>query len=216
MSRDDWYRCTDWDPKTREEFFRRLSRSRRSKGQYLRIQASYLQQTDKRLVPAAIELLDLMFTQFPDPLETAQGHLQKADCLELVGDCEGAIGEFRRALEAERTFPKAGTQAWLDFGWFVAERRYDALYPEALAVLVEFLPLRRGILFPVDVFRLHGIRALIAAEQGRTVEAVEEARLAMEAAEKPTSGFRYHPNVGLVRDRDSEITRRIASLATSG
>jgi tetratricopeptide (TPR) repeat protein len=215
MPRRDWFRSTDWDRATREAFFQRLSRSRSSgaKAQYLRIQAWHLQGTnDIRLLREAIELLELMFTQFPERVQLAQGHLQKAQCLRSLGDFDGAVVEYRAALEAERTFPNVKTDAWLDFGRFAVEQRRQELYAEVSTVLVEFLP-TRGLAFPVDTFRLHGIRALIAMDRGHRLEALREARLAMEAANRPTSGLSRHPTVGLVDNRYTELVHRIAAIA---
>jgi tetratricopeptide (TPR) repeat protein len=215
MTRRDWFRSTDWDEKTKEAFFERLSRSRSSsaKAQYLRVQAGHLQETNnKRLARAALELLDLMLAQFPEPLQVAQGQLQRAQCLASFGDFDAAVSAYRAAVEAERNFPNVRTQAWLEFGWFAVERRREQLYPEVLALLDQLLPSRR-LPFPVDVFRFHGIRALIAADLGRQHEVPGEAQLAMAAAARPTSGLPHHPTVGLVDDRYSEMARRIAALA---
>jgi hypothetical protein len=218
MGDDEWFRHTTWTPQIQEAFFARLSRSRSSfqKAQHLRIQAFHLQETkDPLLVRVAIQLLGEMFSKYPESIQMAQGRHQQAQCLSLLGDVESAIDAFRMALAAEKTFPNVKTQAWLNFGWFVLERGRADLHDEVLHVLIEF-ERRTAPMFPLETFRFHGIQALILANRGRAREAKEHARLAMEAATKNNSGFRYHPTVGLVSDLESPIARDIAVLAADG
>ena len=67
--------------------------------------------------------------------------------------------------------------------------------------------------FPNERYRKLGARALLLLELGEADEAVRAAALAMEAAGQVHSGFRYHPDLGLVGDINDEFGRRVATLA---
>jgi hypothetical protein len=100
----------------------------------------------------------------------------------------------------------------LDFGWLVIERGLRELYDEALRILTEF---EDTIPFPVQRYKFHAIRALVSAERGALANAREEAKQALEAAQASDSGFRYHPTIGLVRERSSDMHSRLEALAGS-
>jgi hypothetical protein len=68
--------------------------------------------------------------------------------------------------------------------------------------------------FPYERYRYHSIRAVVAAQKGHASDAKEEAGLALVAAAATHSGFRYHPNLGLVGDaRDGRCLRARSSLS---
>jgi len=62
-------------------------------------------------------------------------------------------------------------------------------------------------------FRRHTSRALISGAVAVTAEGKTLSRLALAAAEKDHSGFRYRPSVGLVGDSYQQIRQRLAWLA---
>ncbi len=210
MGRDDWFRRTTWTEKDKAAFFERLGRSRGAgnKAQYVRIQAAHLAQAG--LHNDAIELLDLFFVEFPDDLFRAMAHHQKAQSLAATGQTEAAIEQFRLTIQAEQDRPNVRTQVWLDFPWFVATNRMRDLYDEALGVLDRH---RASLLLPVEEYRMAATCALLAAEDGRTADAREQARLALAAAAKEHSGLRYHPTLGLVEEQDKAVRNRLEGLA---
>jgi tetratricopeptide (TPR) repeat protein len=214
---DDWYTRTSWSEADQADFFAHLKRSRRAgnKAQYLRIQAAHLEKVGSpELLRAAIILLDKMLTEFPEVIMLALAYSQKASCLAKLGDLDQAVAYYRRALETERKFPHSRTQARNEFGILVVENRMTQFYEEALAVLDEMeLP---GVKFPSDVYKGCGIRALIAAHKGELESARKFAQVALNAAAKDHSGFRYHPTFGLVRDRESKFYKAIESIAAGG
>lgn len=216
MSRDHWFRNTTWTAEVEADFFQRLARSRGvdRKAQYLRIQAGHLHGTGERaLVEVALRLLGRLVSEYPVRFELAQAHLQRARCLADLARHEDAIVDaFRLSLDAERSFPNVKTGAWLDFGWFVVERGVTDLYAEVLAVLEEF---ERGAFpaFPVQSYRLQGIRAVILAERGEAEAAKREAVAGIQAASLQHSGMRHHPSVGLVREDGSRTSTRLALIA---
>src|SRR5262249_12695215 len=138
MSKTEWFRRTTWSDADRDDFDARLKRSRSAanKAQYLRIQAGHL--ADAGHHAGAIELLDRLFSEFPERLELTQARAQKAKSLAELGEIEAAIEEYRAALQAQRDFPNVRTNAWLDFGWLVVERQLTDLYAEVSQVSQEF------------------------------------------------------------------------------
>ena len=210
---NDWFRKTTWSEADQADFFARLKRSRGAgnKAQYLRIQAYHLEEThDPKLIRAAIPLLDKMIAEFPEQGELASALSQKASCLGALGLLNEAIDCYREAFDAQRKFPQRRTRAWLEFGRFVCDHKIVNSYDEAWAILDE---LKYVSPFPVDVYELHGIRAIIAAHKGNSESAKQFAKTAMECAAATNSGFRYHPTVGLVRDKETPFYKSVEAIA---
>ena len=67
MNNHMWYRKTTWTANDREDFFARLKRSRKtSRGQYLKIQAYHLYETNSPIeIKAALELTELALAEYP-------------------------------------------------------------------------------------------------------------------------------------------------------
>jgi tetratricopeptide (TPR) repeat protein len=214
MSKTDWFRRTTWSDADREDFNARLKRSRGegNKAQYLRIQAGHL--ADVGHHTAAIELLDRLFAEFPQRIELAQAHRQKAESLAKLGQIEAAVKEYRVALQTERDFPNVQTNAWLDFGWLVVERQLRDYYHEVSQVLDEFRD-EDGLKFPAIEYRYAAIQALLADYRGEKAQAREFAQRAVVEAAKDHSGLHYHPTVGLVGSERNAFANRLRTLAGS-
>ena len=205
----DWFRRTSWTREDEHQFFERLARSRGNynKSQYLRIQASHLEDTgDRANVESALRLLDQLLREFPEPSQVACALWQRARCKELLGDISAAIESFRKALDAERQFPNARTGATLDLAWLIATRELRDLYDEALALVDSHRP---SIAFPVDSFRAASIRALIALDRGDKPTASRLAAIALESADRKHSGLRYHKTVGLVGSSYENVVEKM-------
>lgn len=209
MSDHDWYRKTTWTPEDRDEFFAKLHRSRSQsrKARCARIQAHYLEKIDAE---AALELLDQVTEEWPEPSELAQAYCQKAECFIRLGKKEEALQAFFESFENQRRRPNWQTSAFLDFGIFVVKNCMVSLYPVAEQVLDEFWS---PVLLPVDRYKLHAVRAIIGMHHGDRAMACFHAGLALEAAANEHSGLRYHPNQGIVRRQDPGIERTLRALA---
>ncbi|BBE34826.1 hypothetical protein [Sphingosinicella microcystinivorans] len=205
MGRDDWYRNTTWNTEIEAKFDQKLRRAR-EKFQYLRIQALYLTETYPEV---ALRLLEQYFS-LGENIDTAQAYLQRAQALSVLNDFDGAFASYEAALERERRRPNSTTQAYLDFPCLVLETKRVSLYARALEVLNTHSD--RSV-FPIDRFRLHGAQALLLHHFDRKDEARAEAELAMAAAQETKSGFRHHPNLGLVQSADDEFSIQVAALA---
>jgi len=120
------------------------------------------------------------------------------------------IRDREKVLQRERDFPNVKTQAWSRFALLVAEKKLDHLYDKAMQVLQEN-PLRSHS-FPVDVFRWHAAFALIADARGLRDYAAESAAKALEFADLTHSGFRYHPDVGLVGSNYDSLKKELRRL----
>ncbi len=158
MPKRDRYRRETWSEADETDFEARLGRARSwNRAQYLRIQAVHLAETGgRRLIRVALGLLDRMFEEYPDSIDIAPAHGQRARANVM-------------------------TDAWLGFGWLVVEYEMVAFYDEALAVLEEFHEDVESP-FPVHAHREHGIRAILAGVSGEPELARREAAIALADA----------------------------------
>jgi tetratricopeptide (TPR) repeat protein len=205
VAHDDWFRNAEWNSDIEAAFFAKLKRAR-DKSQYLRVQACTLASTHPRI---ALRLLDQYFA-LGDNFDAAQAHVDRATAFLSLGQVEDALASYEAALSVEAKKPNYQTQASLDLPFVIACQGIVARYEQALDLLDRHQP---KLSFPVEYFRWHTSRALISGAVGVTAEAKAQARLALAAAEKDHSGFRYHPSVGLVGESYQQIRQRLASLA---
>ncbi len=205
MARDDWFRHTEWNAETEAAFFGKLRRAR-DKKQYLRIQASMIAPHHPEV---ALRLLDQYFA-LGDHFDQAQAHVDRASAYLTLGDADRAIAAYEVALAREQDYPQLLTQAYLDLPFLIASRGIKSRYEQALQLLEQH---RSQLTFPVDHFRWHATHGLIASAQGQTSAARAHARLALDAAAKDHSGFRYHPSVGLVGTCYEHIREQLSAAA---
>jgi tetratricopeptide (TPR) repeat protein len=212
---DDWFRRSTWSEEDRRSFFARLARSRTRfhKAQYLRIQALHLEQTGRPdLVRHALELLEQVLKEWPEPSQLASTYHQQGTCHLQLEQPLRAIDCFRKALAAEREHPGVRTHAATDLAWLVATGEMTAYYSEALAVL----PPAEELAFPVQRFKVHGARALILAATGDVAAGRAEAARALDACATTHSGFRHHRDLGLVDERYGGVMLRLQEIQDRG
>lgn len=214
MTKEEWFRRTAWLESDASAFFSRLAQSRSAfhKAQYLRIQAHSLAETrQESLVRIALELLQRVFAEFPDPSQLATAHLQAAQCHEQLGNRHEAVAQFRHALDAQSRFPNLDSGTALAFSWFIVEHRLSAHYDEALQVLEA-----AHLAFPVELFKAATVRAFVAHSRGDLHAASRYAIEALTAAGLPQSPFRYHRSLGLVAGkRYEQVIVRLRKLAAA-
>jgi tetratricopeptide (TPR) repeat protein len=212
MGRHDWYRNETWTREVQAAFRERLDRSRGSfhKAQYLRIQAVHLAQAREHR--AALELLDELLERYPDASQLASARSQRAECLLALGRVTEVADEYRSSLQAERDNPTFKTGAWLNFACLVAFHGMSNLYDEASAVLSEFSA-SSLLMFPAQQFQYAAARAFLADAKGDREAAGAFAKSALEHAAAEHSGFRHHPQLGLVNDLDRSLEQRLRAMA---
>ncbi|NIM93689.1 MAG: hypothetical protein GTO18_08260 [Anaerolineales bacterium] len=214
MAKKDWFRKTTWKRKDKEDFFLHLKRARDiNKPQYVRIQAVHLHDTGKRrYILAALELIELYLENWPNDTDLAQAYLQQAECFASLGKMNAAIEAYRNSLQAQRNRPNVMTQAPINFGMYAIENGMTHLYKEAVSVLDEFVNPDR-ITFPIEEFRYNTILAIACEHAGQLTEAEEYATAAIEASRKTHSGLSYHPDLGLVKQINRRLHRKLQKLS---
>lgn len=207
--KDDWYRRTTWGSDDLEAFSKRLNRSHGQdrKAQYLRIQASYLQDEYPN---EALKLLAKIREEYPEPFELSSTYLQIAECLIAIGRKEESISWFRKVLEQEEIFSSVQTEGYIEFPTFIVTDERKNLYAEAKDILLKHV---ERLMFPVDFYRCDMAMAIIEWDKGNLNEASDHARDAIAASQKEHSGFRYHPNVGLVKKQDKRIQKLLKKIS---
>lgn len=207
MSTDDWHRNAKWDSAIERRFFEKLARAR-DKSQYLRIQATYLAKSQPE---AALSLIEKYFA-LGEHFDHAQALLDQATAYVALGRVQDAVRSMRSALKREKDFPNLKTVAWSEFAMLVATCGLADHFDEAIDVLDDHVSvLTSALTFPKERFNRHAAYALIRAAQGDSGAAKREARKAL-AAEATHSGFRYHPDVGLVGFDQDGVRGRLAKL----
>lgn len=209
MTAENWFRRTSWSDEDRKAFFTRLQRCRgeSNRCQYLAIQGNTL--ADKGYYSEAIELLTQVVLEFPgQKIHSASSYCSIAECYVGLQNSELAISNFRKALEEERAFPNVRTRTWLAYPWYIVATEQIKLYSEALTIIDEFEG-KSSLDFPVDMYQLSVIRAVLSEFRGEHSMAVQLARKALEASEMKTSGFRSHQNLGIVIKINPQIRERL-------
>jgi tetratricopeptide (TPR) repeat protein len=204
MGRLDWCQKTSWNADVEAAFFDRLARAR-NKVWYLRIQASWLVSSHPEV---ALRLLDRYFALGADTDE-AEAHFNRGRAYAALRNMDAALAAFEAALAREDAYPLFRTWAFIELPALIAVERKSALYDRAVAVLTMH---KDQLTFPVQYYKWYGALALIADAQGRRSEAQAAARQALNAANMTHSGFRHHPDVGLVADRNDALGTRLKAI----
>lgn len=205
MSREDWYRNKEWDSDIESAFFAKLKRAR-DKGQYLRIQACTLANTNPEV---ALRLLDEYFL-LPARHDQSQAYVDRATSYLALGDLEQAISAYESALTREAELPKSLTQAYINLPYLIVSRELTEHYDRARKLLEDHV---QRLMFPVDYFKWNACHALLAKAKGYVSEASRYASAALDAAKKTPSGFQYHATIGLVSHEHSEVLARLGAIS---
>lgn len=211
MSKRDWFRKTSWSLEDKADFFAHLHRARpKNRAQYLRIQAHHLQEIGSpETLYASLELLELIFRDYPVESQIATAYHLRAQGLLALGDIDASIQAFRQVFEAQHHFPSIQTNAHLDFGLLVVRHRLSEYYDEALCVLHGFT---ESLLFAFQVYIYYAVKAIIASEMGDVENACQWAIESLSALDQTHSGLQYHPTVGLVRQSFPDIDNQLEAI----
>jgi tetratricopeptide (TPR) repeat protein len=204
MSTDDWFRNATWNEAIASEFEAKLRRARR-KEQYLRIQACTLARTNPAVAHA---LLDRYF-ELSDDYDHAQAHVDRACAYIAEEKTEDAVTAYEKALQRESAFPHLLTQAYVDLPYLIATRGMVKHFSRAIELLNSH---QSRLTFPVDHFKWNAAQALILQALGKGAAAAMHANAALAAASRDSSGFRFHPGVGLVSNAFGEVEAQMRRL----
>ena len=206
----DWYRNEHWDASVERMFDEKLKRARSgSRDQYLRLQANALVRNHPDV---ALQLLERYFALGVTTFDAEAFEIRARALLEL-GRVDDAIAAYEAALKREDAFPNVQTNCRLDLPLLIASRRIESRYQQALDLARDTERDESLMSFPAARFQCHAAKALIAADSGRLAEARADAALAVEAAEQRHSGYRHHPEVGLVSDRDAALLAELKRIS---
>lgn len=206
MADVDWYRNETWSPDIEAAYFERLKRARSQRPQYLKIQAQHLAQ---RHPEVALRLIDKYF-ETGDDFFVMSAYETQAEALLALGNVDGAIERYKLSLERQRSHPQVQSEAYLDLSLLIARLGRRDLYDFAIDLLEQRKP---APVFNMSRFKLHAALALISSDQGDLDIASEHARVALANAHATHSGMRYHPDVGLVGNRYSEVQTKLQGIA---
>jgi tetratricopeptide (TPR) repeat protein len=206
MPRQDWFRNTDWNPEIKATFYKKLARARK-KDQYLKIQAYYLSRTFPEV---ALDLLEEYFAT-GDKFFLASPFVTQASAHLSLGNIENAFTSYEHALNREKEFPHAGTEASADYPFLVATQRCRERYDSALEVLRG----KKTGIFRIHAFKREAALALILADLGEHSAAREHSIASLAFAETPDSGLCYHPQLGTVNSAYEPVYIRLRKLAAS-
>lgn len=205
MPRDDWFRNTNWNRSVERGFEEKLRRARK-KSEYLRLQAGGLAESHPIV---ALQLLERYFAIGEKTL-WAQAYCAQARAFLVLGRMDEAITSYERALEREAEFPNVITEAYVELPFLIATRRLCERYERALQILQEN---QSRLTFPVERFKWHAAMALIAKCRGDDVSASENASRALVEANQRHSGFRYHPEIGLVQQHYRTLIDQLTPIS---
>jgi len=216
-SSTDWYTKTTWSELDAEEFWKKLSRKRHpdSRSQIIRIQAEHLEQAGE--VNAAFELLERIVSEYPTTFDLAEVHHQRATCLLKLGKPVQALEELRHAINCEVKFSNYLTGAWLTFGVIAVEYSMPEYFDEFLSIaerkLSQAIAEHLVLSFASSRFRYYGVMAVICCRNEEFEKAREYAKLSLAEVEAEDAGYRYHPNVGLVGEKDINLIQIVKKIA---
>jgi hypothetical protein len=97
-----------------------------------------------------LESLEELVRDYPERVQLAEAHKQRAECLAALGSVDDAIAAYRNSLGAQRAFPQVRGLAYLGFAELILGHGREDLYPEALSLLDEF---GREEMFPIHRYR---------------------------------------------------------------
>lgn len=199
----DWYRKKTWTAADQEEFFSKLSRApKENRPQYLKVQALELMRTGRPgLLDVAEKLLNQLLAEYPDD------KVNKSASLHTLGkihhrrkDFETALEYYQQAVDFETEYPNVKTGVDIDFSELVVKlnkTQYFDLAQKLMEANIE------KAFFPVEQYKASSILAAIHKMRGEHVEFERYKKLAEESAAQKTSNLKNHPDLGLVKKRDS-------------
>ena len=197
-----WYTKKTWTKEDEEEFFTRLKRAREhNRPQYLKTQAFALIETkEPELLDVAESLLNKMLKEYPNDT------FNKSSALDILGDIYQQRGDYHTALKYyeesinfENDSPKSPeTPSFLSYSELIIKTQQTDKYSIVENLLFDRMD---SVILPVQKYKIASILSVIYQSKNNQELAQHYAEIAEKNATAETSGFRYHKNLGLVKQR---------------
>lgn len=214
MSKEDWYRNTKWNEQIESEFEARLKRSRGNyhKAQYLRIQASYLLDSEiKTLQEKGIEYMERVISDYPEEKSsTILGNEQLGDYYLKNNSYNKAEKHFRIVVEHYYSKNRSGTTGLADLKLcqVILESEQSEKYDNAYEIAtIKFDKTGGDLMMNSDKFYYADLMANLCHKLDRKEEASEFAISALELSKITEPQFNRHKNLGLIKAKSEQLNR---------
>ena len=205
MSKDEWFRNTKWNKEIEEFFEMKLKRARgsHSKAQYLRIQGSYLLDSNKSdLQEKGIELMKRLLNEYPEEtFHTIFATEQLGDYYLRQKNYQNAEQHFRTVANHYYTNTRSGTSGIADIklSRTILESNQPNKYEEAVNIATEKFDTTEGSLTMNDnKFYYSETLALLFSKMNKIEDAKYYAEQAIEFEINKEPQFSRHKTVGIV------------------
>ena len=214
MSKEEWFRNTNWNKEIEEFFELKLKRARssHSKAQYLRIQASYLLDSSESLNnEKGIELMNRLIEAFPEEtFHTVCGKEQLADYYLNKHDYQKAEQFYKDVTQHYHENNRSGTSGIADIklSRTIFESRQKEKFEEALTIATTKFDKSNGnIILNDNKFYYAETLALLFKETNRTEKAKKYANQALNLEADKEPQFSRHKTVGIVKVSKDRINK---------
>lgn len=206
----EWFRNAIWDKEIEENFEVKLKRSRGAynKSQYLRIQASYLLESEK-FGEVGEKLMKRLFAEFPEEtFSVIFGHEQLGDYYFRRGQFDKAETEYKCVIDYYHKKTRSGTTGLADIKLadLILMTGQKEKYNYAYFLITEDFEKSKGDISLNDSKYYYCLtRARLASKLGFNADSKEFARIALELSDITEPQFPRHKTVGIVKAKKEDI-----------
>jgi tetratricopeptide (TPR) repeat protein len=218
MSKDDWFRNTDWNDQIESEFEARLKRSRTNynKAQYLRIQASYLLDSSlTKIQKRGIQFMERLINDFPEEtFSTIHGHEQLGDFYLKNEDYQKAEKHFRIVTDHYHSNTRSSTTGLADLklSETILLSNQEDKFQEAYELSTSKFDETGGRLMLNDQkFYYATLMANLCLRMGKSEEGSEYANSALQLSTITEPQFNRHKTVGII-EADTNTLERLKKI----
>ena len=205
-----WYTKNTWTKEDEEEFFIRLKRAREyNQPQYLKTQAFALIQTKKpELIDVAESLIIEMLKEYPNDTFNKSSALDLlGDIYQQRGDHQTALKYYEESINFENDNPNSPqTPSFLSYSELIIKTQQTDKYSIVENLLFDRI---NSVILPVQKYKIASILSVIYQAKNNKKLAQHYAEIAEKNATTETSGFRYHKDLGVVKQRVSWLDRLV-------
>ena len=206
----EWFRNITWSKDIEETFEQKLKRARGgySKAQYLRMQASYLLDTED-FGNIGEKLMIRLFHEFPnESFSVIFGHEQLGDYYTEKGQFDLAEAEYKIVVEYYHSQNRGGTTGLADIKladlYLCTEQNQKFEFAYKL-ITDDFIKSKGRLNLNSDKYFYYLTLARLSNRLGYISNSKEYARLAMSLSEVVEPQFARHKTVGLVNAKKNEL-----------